>query len=285
MSGADARAPWRDVSIALAATVLVAVLFGIWLLPLPSAEVWAGLSPGDCAEYCEASDRWASLASRDAIQQPANTWSNLAFFFVGALALATRVTPGSVVFAFSCAVLGAGSLLFHATVTREFQWLDVAGMYLGLAAVAARSLHDGFGVRWRVAVGAWATGSALLVAFKWRLDTTLSMISIAAIAATGMVRHVRRGLATAAAALLPLVTIAVAYGVREADVRRIVCDPASLWQGHALWHVLSATSLYLAFRFFDSERRARGDAHGRRCEPQPALPELRRHVRDGRPRT
>lgn len=143
-------------------------------------------------------------------------------------------------------------------MTREFQWLDVAGMYLGLAAVAARSLHDGFGVRWRVAVPAWAIGSALLVAFKWRLDTTLTMISIAGIAAAGMVRRVRRGLATAAAALLPLVTIAVAYGVREADVRRIVCDPASLWQGH----VLSATSLYLAFRFFDSER------SGRRPDPR-----------------
>lgn len=249
-----ARPTWRSVSIALGATALVAVLFAIWLASLPSAEAWAGLSPGDCFEYCEASDRCGALATRDAIQQPANTWSNLAFFFVGALALATRWTPGSVVFAFSCSVLGAGSLLFHATVTREFQWLDVAGMYLGLAAVAARALHDGFGVRWRVAVPAWAIGSSLLIAFKWRLDTTLTMLSIGAIAAAGMVRRLRRGFGSLAAALLPLGAIVIAYAVREVDVRRIVCDPASLFQGHALWHLLSAASLYLAFRFFDSGR-------------------------------
>lgn len=231
----------------------MAVLLGGWLLPLPSAEVWRDLTPGDCVEYCEASLRCGALETRAAIQQPANTVSNLAFFFVGFLAFAKAPGPGSAIFAFSCLVLGIGSLLFHATVTREFQWLDVAGMYVALAAVAARSLQEGFGLPWRFAGPLWAVGSAILIAFKWMLNTTLTMVSLAVVAAAGMVRRVRAGRGRAPLALLPLGLIAAGYVVRELDVRRVACDPESLLQGHAIWHLLSAASLYAAWRFFDSD--------------------------------
>ena len=237
---------------ALVATVAVGALVATWLLSLPSAEAWAGLTPGDCAEYCEASDRCGPLAARAAVQQPANTWSNLAFVFVGCLALARRVTPGSVAFAFSCLVLGTGSLLFHATVTRELQWLDVAGMYVALGAVAARAVREGFGLPWRRVLPAWALVSSLLVAFKWMLNTTAVMGGLALVAAAGMGRWLRAGKGSPLLAALPLVLLAAGYGIRELDVKRVVCDPASPLQGHALWHVLSAASLYAAWRFFDA---------------------------------
>ena len=33
------------------------------------------------------------------------------------------------------------------------------------------------------------------------------------------------------------------------------CDPTSIWQGHAAWHLLCAVAAYWLFRMYDSERR------------------------------
>ncbi|MEP6663038.1 MAG: hypothetical protein ABJC04_05170, partial [Verrucomicrobiota bacterium] len=35
-----------------------------------------------------------------------------------------------------------------------------------------------------------------------------------------------------------------------------LCDPHSLMQGHAVWHLLDALSLFFLFRFYVSEHRA-----------------------------
>jgi uncharacterized membrane protein HdeD (DUF308 family) len=51
--------------------------------------------------------------------------------------------------------------------------------------------------------------------------------------------------------ILSFVLLAVAIQVRTMDVAKINCDPLSIWQGHALWHFLTATSslcMYLYFR-------------------------------------
>lgn len=249
----DAYRSRRALAVALLATALVGAGFAAWLLGLPSAEAWAGLTPGDCPEYCEASDRCGAPATRSAVQQPANTWSNLAYVFVGVWALAARPSALGAVFAFSCLWLGVGSLLFHASVTREHQWLDVTGMYVALGAVAARALHDAFRLRASRTIAAWAIVSGLLAVFKWRIDTTLAMVALGLVVGAGAVRRVRAGRLGTGAALLPLALIAVGYGVRALDVSRAVCDPASLLQGHALWHALAAASLLTAWWNFDAD--------------------------------
>lgn len=50
---------------------------------------------------------------------------------------------------------------------------------------------------------------------------------------------------------LVLLTAAAAFSL--ADVTRAFCDPANHWlQGHAIWHVLPAASLYAMFRFYET---------------------------------
>lgn len=45
----------------------------------------------------------------------------------------------SITYGLSCWILGLGSFIFHAHETRITQWIDVAGMYLGLSVVVAYS--------------------------------------------------------------------------------------------------------------------------------------------------
>ena len=63
-----------------------------------------------------------------------------------------------------------------------------------------------------------------------------------------------------AAFWLALVLLAAGAAASLADVTRTWCDPSNHWlQGHALWHVLTAASLYALFVFYAG---VRGPAEG-----------------------
>jgi uncharacterized membrane protein YhaH (DUF805 family) len=237
---------------ALVGTMLVALAAIAGFALFPSGRIWEGLSPAHCAEYCEHSTRCGPLATRASVQQPLNTWSNLGFLLVGALAIARARDVGGLVFGAACGVLATGSFLFHAAVTLEFQWLDVVGMYFAIAAVAARSVHDAGRIGWRIVLPAYAAVCVFLAAFKWMLPTTAMLVALGAIAAAGLVTLAREGRTTLRAGWVPLALIALAYVVRESDVRRWLCWPDSVvYQGHALWHLLSAASLHAAWIGFE----------------------------------
>ena len=53
--------------------------------------------------------------------------------------------------------------------------------------------------------------------------------------------------------------MAVAGSASLADVTRVWCEPANHWlQGHAVWHVLTATALYVLFLFYAQLPEGRG---------------------------
>jgi len=53
--------------------------------------------------------------------------------------------------------------------------------------------------------------------------------------------------------MLPAVLFAAAFLVRQLDVDHIGCHPESfLYQGHALWHLLTAAALGASFFYFDA---------------------------------
>jgi len=240
------------LAAAAAVTALAAVALAAALSGAPSAEAWAALTPADCAEYCEGSHRCGALATRDAVQQPLNAWSNLIYLFVGVLVALGSPTPLGVAFAASAAVLAFGSFGFHATMTRELQWWDMVGTVGVLFAVAARGVHAAFGVPEARAVAAWAAATALYALFKWQLPAAPVMGAGILVAGASIQRLVREDPAATRLGLGAGVAFAVAWALRELDVRKIGCDPASLlYQGHALWHLLTAASLLAAWRALD----------------------------------
>lgn len=242
--------PWKR---ALGATLAVAALVAFAATRLPSAEVWADLTPGVCNEYCERSTDCGPLASRAAIQQPLNTWSNFAFLFVGLLAWRTPLRPTAALFTISCGVLAAGSFLFHAAVTREFQWLDMVGTYAALVAVAARGFVAAFGVAEAVAVAGAVVVDALFAIFKWRIDAFIALPVLILAITVPMARVVTAGRASVRAALAPLALFGVAVLLRQLDVSGSLCSPESrVFQGHALWHVLAAAALGASYFCFEA---------------------------------
>ncbi|RIK99550.1 MAG: hypothetical protein DCC71_20215 [Proteobacteria bacterium] len=246
--GGAARAappPWRRAALA---TLGVAAIVAAGFAALPSADVWSRLTPGDCAEYCEAHTRCGAPSARAAIQQPLNAWSNAAFLFVGLLAWRRPLAPTRALFAVSCALLAAGSFLFHASVTREMQWLDMAGTYAALVAVVARGAVQAFDWPELPVVAAALAADAGFALFKWRIDAHVALPLLLLLASIPIAARVRAGRLSVRLALAPLGLFALAFALRQADVARVLCFPDSLlYQGHALWHVATAASLGVAF--------------------------------------
>lgn len=228
-------------------TLAVGALAALVVRTIDSGAAWADLAPGDCAEYCEASTRCGPPATRAAVQQPVNAFSNLAYLFVGLLAL-RRGSPTHALFAASCVVLAVGSFAFHATTTRAAQHLDMVGTYGVVVALAARGAARAWAVDARRAVAVALVVDAAIAVFKWRLDArvVLPLLCVAAAAPLARVAGPR--------ALVPLVLLVVAFACRQLDVARVWCDPDSALQGHAAWHVLTAAALGVGFAQLDDAR-------------------------------
>jgi hypothetical protein len=224
------------------------------------------------------------------IRTRANTFSNLAYVTVGlyacGLGLSDRrqarlaspdappvnivvATPAlSALFGLSCLWLGFSSGLFHASLTRAGQRLDVAAMYpplLSLLAIAAaRALPARIGRRFGVGLPTWSLlAAAVIVAeialwrWKWSMSATTVLSSlIAAMALVTVAEHLlwpRR----CRSAWLGWGACFLAAGIacRQSDVAgSFPVGPDSYLQGHALWHLLTAAALGTLYLHERSER-------------------------------
>ena len=231
----------------------------IGLLVLAVAAGWLGPDVGRGGNFCEAArDGW--------VKQPANTMSNLGFVVAG-LAIAWhagRHPLGGLATAYACVVvlLGPASAAMHATQSELGGQLDLLSMYLVASFAAAYAV-----MRWypRGAVFFWQVFSLCVAACELvgllgedvPVVQQSGNVAFAALLLTAVIIEVRlwrradaerTDLRWGAGALA---TILVAFAIWTVTKARW-CDPHSLLQGHAAWHLLDAVSAYLLFRFWAS---------------------------------
>jgi predicted membrane channel-forming protein YqfA (hemolysin III family) len=160
-------------------------------------------------------------------------------------------------FGLSCVWLGFSSGLFHASLTRAGQRLDVAAMYpplLSLLAIAAaRALPARIGRRFGAGLPTWGLLAAAVVVaeialwrWKWRMSATTVLSSlIAAMALVTVAEHLLRP-GRFRSAWLGWGACLLAAGIvcRQTDVAgSFPGGPDSWLQGHALWHLFTAAAL------------------------------------------
>jgi len=213
----------------------------------------------------------------------ANTWSNLAYVLVGLYGIAIgwhdlrhpcprgaaylAQTPAlSLTFGLACCYLGAGSGLFHASLTRVGQQLDVAAMYAPLLVLIALNIgrwipHLKFGRRhwklptWPISVVLVGVASLLLFLYKWSMSSMIVLCTlIATIGLFAVLDRCRasrktdvRWLAGSTAALVTAVIC------RELDIAGRFTGPDAWLQGHTLWHILTSLSLVCMYFYHRSE--------------------------------
>ncbi|HMT91206.1 MAG TPA: ceramidase domain-containing protein [Dermatophilaceae bacterium] len=188
------------------------------------------------------------------LRQPANALSNLAFLVAGAAAYRSvrainrtrpeRALAGAA--ALATIAVGAGSLAYHGGLTFAGQLLDVQGMYLIAVLLLVGSCRGSPFAHRTLPLA--LTSLATLAAIQWALPGTRRWL-FAVVLLPGIVLEARRAPGSpslrAAVGLLTL-----GYAVWLADERGLWCDPGSLLQGHAVWHLATAGAAYLLVRHY-----------------------------------
>lgn len=253
----------RRVAIALGLTLISAILlYGALLLLGPD---WSVYAPASCTAtrcFCEL-PRTGAL-----ILQPSDSWSALGYVFVGLLMIVLAQGRGwtsamprlwAGMFGVTAITVGLGSVLLHATLTLWGQFFDVLGMYLIGAFMVVSALARWRGIADRPAMLLYialcaALVTVLIVAPEARRWLFAVVLVTAIILEMGFARPRRRGVKLSYY-LLGILAKAVAFAIWNLDQNLVWCNPTSVVQGHAIWHLLGAASLFLTFAYYRSERR------------------------------
>lgn len=200
--------------------------------------------------------KWCEETLCSWISEPANTWSNLAFLvtaaviFVGTRKETSRTERFWPVAAFW---VGVTSLVYHASVTFVLQVFDFFGMYFFFSLVLLLNcVRLGWLEKERLFKVLWASIIGLTVFTVVVAKVGLPVQGIVGVMLLGAL--VTETLATRRHGtqvrwfLGALAFIAVAAVFSGSDVSRRWCDPSDhVFQGHAIWHVLNAVGIGLAW--------------------------------------
>lgn len=237
-----------------------------------TASVWSGMTVSKSAlvvEYCEFNH------PQRFFHQPINTYSNLAYFFFGLLILLiarqdhrNRVNgSGNRLAGFpllsalmgGCFVyLSIGSAFFHASLTYVGQRVDMNATYSILLTLLGITLYhlvyhvqlskpqQWVWVGWLLVVIGLFLPVALLVSSSRLVPALILLLNAGMVVNYFQFRRQR----SIWVVLLSFVLIILAIYIRTLDVQKVGCDPYSFFQGHALWHLLTALSSFGSYCFF-----------------------------------
>lgn len=204
---------------------------------------WSGYEPGTI-RFCE--ERLCSW-----VVEPSNAFSNIGYVIVGVLVLATlaRSRAPMIVIGVSSILIGLGSFAFHGTGTRVGELLDVSPMYLlsGLAIVcAARRLRPMSDVTFVTAhAGIVLVSVGLMIGLH---NNGIFMFAAQFATAIGLELYLfvtNRRAPSYRWQKAMIATFLTAFAIWNADKWDVLCDPHNhVVTGHAVWHVLTAVSIY-----------------------------------------
>ena len=185
--------------------------------------------------------------------QPANAASSLVFVLVGGLIMAPGFRrradlPARAAFAWTLVFVGLGSVGFHGVGGPLAGWAhDVSLSVLFLLVLA---VEIGISRHWRPhqVLAAWgvpALGLGVLGAIVPRMADPLNAVLVVPAVGMVMIRVLRdRNWSAHRGTLFGLALLAAGAVLMLASrTGGPLCDPSSLWQGHALWHVFAAAGI------------------------------------------
>lgn len=237
-----------------------------------SGNIWYGMTVSKSAltvEYCEFNH------TEKFFHQSMNTYSNLAYFFFGILVLQIaqydfknkeNTTQNRLEkFPLLSALMGCcfiylsfGSAFFHASLTYLGQRVDMNGTYsISISLLGIGCYHLLHRIDFSAtAKKLWIGGLLVIIVAFLPISLMISsskllpaMILLLLISIT--IHYIQfRKQKSFILAILGFVLMFIAVKIRTLDVQKVDCDPYSWYQGHAVWHLLTALSSFCSYVFF-----------------------------------
>ncbi len=258
--------------------VTMVVFFVLAALGWPGSFDDCTLPGGNC--YCES---FGSLSDHILVRQPSNTWSGLFAVVFGLLILAIAdrdrrdagaaanpMREGTFYAIFYGALvvfLGPGAMFYHASVTRFGGWLDNLSMILYVTFLLEYTLFRLLRLDDRISTFAWTyvVVNVVLGAVAWLVEGSGTFVfaigaGLALLLEVGillrLIRAVRRELWPWMAGAAASFGVGFVFWILSWTGGPI-CDPTSVFQGHAVWHLLSMSlTPFLLVHYFRTETRA-----------------------------
>lgn len=264
-------------------TMLVLLVLVTLFLAFKEVAVWSDWLPADEFNNPQYGER---LYPDSVFRTRMNTWSNLSYIFFGFYAIALAINDWKnrlplergylthapmLSFLFGVALIysGLGSGFFHASLTRYGQQCDVGAMYAMMLCMVAIPVgswlprlqlpgtHRIF-ASWPLIAVAVVGGSLFFTYYKWEYEfgdvsayfaIVFLIFAVVSLVQPGKYLQLRWLIAA-------LIAIVIAAQIRELDIQDSFTHPDSIFQGHAVWHLVSSLYYFLTFLYLRSEERA-----------------------------
>ena len=213
------------------------------------------------------------------VREPANTWSNVAYLIVGLIVFVGSGKcnrPLLRMIGVASAVTGIGSTFYHASGSVGGGLFDYGGMFLGTGVLTGLNMR-----RWRnwgipatyatiVAVSTLLVAAVLAFPGDERL---IYMLTGPCCVIEFFLFIKRRHEIIYKNYLWAWGLVGVASLFWWLDVSKRLCDPQNhFFNGHAAWHILTAISYYLIFRFYAQFRIFEGRGSMANCYSSERIP-------------
>ena len=242
------------------------------LIPAEATHLWETLPPASCMpNHCFCEPVVSGL-----IRQPINTWTNLAFILAGALvvivalgdhsgnaALQRKTNPMRsqwiypAIYAYTAALVGFGSMLYHGTMVFYGQVLDILGMYLISTFMALYNLARAYKLKSGTFFGLYAGINIILgiLSTAWPVFRRPIFISILIIILVSelLARKMAKSQLSQKMLAAALISLIVGCSAWLLDVNSLFCIPNSWLQLHSIWHIAMAAAIGFLYLYYRSE--------------------------------
>ena len=213
-------------------------------------------------QWGPANVKWCEATRCSAITEPVNTWSNLSYIILGIVMLMLAVRSGKAImriFGPASIITGIFSGIYHASNNFLTQFGDFFAMYVFVAIPMVLNMRRLGKVNennqylwylvWVVALSAITP----VVHFSKIIPIqALVLFCVIFVIVTEFMLYKRARTKPQYKFFIgSIFFITAGAGFSALDVTRTLCMPYSIIQGHAMWHCLSAISLFVLYHFYN----------------------------------
>jgi hypothetical protein len=250
----------RDYSkIFLSLLISICISLVTILLMFVFSPSWADWQQATCMPqcFCEA------IGDNKLLRQPANALSSFTFVFVGVFVLILKRREKrfpaiyKTIFSAAAIAIGVGSAFYHASLTFIGQFFDVLGMYLLVVFVLVYALERLFEFTRQTTLTLYFVLNLLLATMLIYVPETrrylFGLVLVAGLVIEIIARKTRKVIVKTKWWNIGFALFATAFVIWIVDKQKIICEPHSILQGHAVWHLLGAIAMLMLYVYYASE--------------------------------
>jgi hypothetical protein len=273
VSSSYVKSPGRWAWLIIWSVVFLACIAAVVIADLAHWHPWANVPATRIAWYHH--EECEQVYSTGILLQLANFWSNFAYLAI-ALLIATHDSLLGRVIGATFVLLTFGSGWFHGSLSEYGQTVDIAGVYCGLLAIASYGIVELTRMQhtdpraWLLMIAAiilGVVGAILRTQVHFFDSDYFTPLLVVIVLVFGVVAALRlsgakQPLLWPGVMALLAGLVALVFKFTDGDDNLLAqhhgvyldCTyhPTSLFQGHAVWHVLSAYMFLCMFEFFNS---------------------------------